>query len=118
MLLRFQMVVQHTLSCYTINHDGTYGCHVTFVEKEFMVGKNWHRLNGSISDVLKVKPDDESRSMPSHYHLNHGYAYARVVEDLKQNKNQNENAVIQMIFQLIIHFKIIIQLSIINYYLI
>jgi hypothetical protein len=72
-------MVQHKLTCYTINRDGTDGCQVCFVAKEYVAGDNSHCLDGAIVQIMGVfKPDDKNLSMQCLCHHNHGYAYAIV----------------------------------------
>ena len=79
MLLHLRMMVPNELSCYTINSDGSDGCHVCFVAREYTARENGHQLDGRtvhITDVFTC--DDANRLIHRHYHHNHGYGYARV----------------------------------------
>ena len=81
MLLRLQMMVPNELSCYTVNSDGSYGCCVCFVAREYAAGDNGHRLDGrtiQITDVCTC--NDANCSMRRLYHHNVDYGYARVVD--------------------------------------
>ena len=80
MVLRLRMMVPHEVSCYTINDDGSDGCRVGFVAREYAAGENGCRLDGRtvcISEVFHC--DDANRSMRRLFHHNHGYAYTRFV---------------------------------------
>ena len=82
MLLRLRMMVPNELSCYTINSDGSDGCRICFVAHESAAGENGRRLDGCtvhITDVFTC--DDANRLMCRLYHHNHGYGYARVVDN-------------------------------------
>ena len=54
MHLRLRMTAPHELACYTINGDGTDGCHVCFVAREFAAGGNAARLNSTVVRVVDV----------------------------------------------------------------
>ena len=79
MLLRLRMMVPNELSCYTINSDGSDGCHVCFNAHEYTAGENGRWLDGRtlcITDVFTC--DDANCSMHHLYHHNRGYVYARL----------------------------------------
>ena len=80
MLLGLRMIVTNKLSCYTINSNGSNGCHVCFVAREYAVRENGHRLDGTTIHITDVfKSDDENRSIQHLYHHDQGYMHARVV---------------------------------------
>ena len=80
MCLRLRMTAPHKLACYTINGDGTDGCHVCFVAREVLAGGNAARLNGAVVCVVDVfTSDHENSAIRRLFHHNHGYAYARIV---------------------------------------
>ena len=82
MLLHLWMMLPNELSRYTINSDGSDGCRVCFVAHEYTARENGCRLDGRtvcITDVFTC--DDANHSMHGLYHHNHGYGYARVVDN-------------------------------------
>ena len=86
MQLCLQMTVPYKLACYTINEDGTDGCHVCFVAPEVSAAGNATRLDGTIVCIVTVfTSDHKNRSMRRLVHHNSGYAYARIVELQKTN---------------------------------
>ena len=77
MLLCLRMMVPNKLSCYTISSDGSDGCRVCSVAREYAAGENGRRLDGCtvrITDVFTC--NDANRSMHHLYHHNRGYGYA------------------------------------------
>ena len=80
--LYLRMTAPHKLECYTINGDGTDGCHVCFVAREVSAGGNAARLNGTDVCVVDVfTPDHENRSVRQLFHHNHRYTYGQIVMD-------------------------------------
>ena len=80
MVLHLRMMVPHEVSCYTINDDGSDGCRVCFVAREYAAGENGCRLDGRMVCISEVfHCDDANRSMRRLFHHNRGYAYARFV---------------------------------------
>ena len=80
MVLRLRMMVPHEVSCYTINNDGSDGCRVCFVAREYAARENGHCLDGCTVCILEVfKCDDANCSMRRLFRHNRGYANARVV---------------------------------------
>ena len=80
MVLHLRMMVPHEVSCYTINDDGSDGCRVCFVAREYAARENGQRLDGRtvcISEVIQC--DDANRSMRRLFHHNLGYPYVQVV---------------------------------------
>ena len=85
--LRLHMIVQHELTCYTINSDSSVGCRVCFITREYAASDNGRRLDGAVVKITEVfMPDHGNRSIQCLYHHNHGYAYA-VVESLNKSRN-------------------------------
>ena len=87
MLLRLQVMVPNELSCYIINRDGSDGCCVCFVSREYAAGENGCLLDGHtvhITDVFKC--DDANRSMRRLYHPNRGYGYELLTIIIDQYK--------------------------------
>ena len=78
--LRLRSFVRNELACYTMNSNGSDGCHVCFTAWEYAAGDNDRWLDGAIVQITDVfMADDENRSMHRLFHHNHGYAYAVVL---------------------------------------
>ena len=86
MELRLRMKVADELACYVIKPDGTDGCCVAFAAKEYAVGENGLRLNGSIVRMVEVfLPDNLNRTVRLLYHHNCGYAVGEIVSFSNEN---------------------------------
>ena len=73
--LHLHSFVRNNLVCYTINDDGSDGCHVCFTAREYAAGDNDCRLDGVIVKIMDVSSTDhENRSMCHLFHCNRGYA--------------------------------------------
>ncbi len=61
MLLHLRMMVQNELSCYIINEDGSDGCHVCFVVREYAARESGHQLDGCTVHITGVfQSNDET----------------------------------------------------------
>jgi hypothetical protein len=81
MQMHLQMTAPHELACYTMNKDGTDGCHVCFVAREVSAGGNAIQLDGAIISICAVFTSDHyNRSMRHLFHHNRGYAHAKIVK--------------------------------------
>ncbi len=54
MELRLRMKGMDEMACYTIKTDGTDGCRIAFLAKEYVVGDRGLRLNGAIVQSVDV----------------------------------------------------------------
>lgn len=80
MELRLRMKVVDEMACYTIKPDGTDGCRVSFLAKEYTAVDRGVRLNGAIVRIVKVLlPDNPNRMARRLYHHNHGNAVGEIV---------------------------------------
>ena len=72
--------VHHECACYTINDNGSDGCHVCFTAREFAAGNNVCRLDGAIIKLTDVfTAEQENCSMHNLFYHNCGYANAVVL---------------------------------------
>ena len=80
MELLLRMKVVDKMACYTIKPDGTDGCRVSFLAKEYTAGDRGLRLHGTILRIVNVfllnNPNMMARRL---YHHNHGYAVGEIV---------------------------------------
>ena len=59
------------MACYTIKSDGTDGCRVAFLAKEYAAGDRGLRWNGAIVRIIDVYLSDNPNRMARHlYHHN------------------------------------------------
>ena len=88
MELRSRMKVVDEMACYTIKPDGTDGCHVSFLVKEYATCDRGVRLNGAIVQIVKVfLPDNPNRMARRLYHHNRDYAVGEIVSFAGPNNN-------------------------------
>ena len=81
MLLRVRMIVDNELACFSLNPDGSDGCHVAFAAREYAAGENGQRLDGALVRLVAVySPEHENRTARRLYHHNRGYAVGEVVQ--------------------------------------
>jgi hypothetical protein len=74
------LFVQNESACYTINKDGSDGCHVGFTAREYTTGNNDCQLDGAIVQIMEIfVPDHENRSVHRLFHHNCDYAYVIVL---------------------------------------
>jgi hypothetical protein len=74
------MMVQQEPVCCTINRDGSDGCRIGFLAREYAARENGRRLDGVIVQITEVfTPDHDNHYMQCLYHHNHGYVYAIVL---------------------------------------
>ena len=79
-------MVPNELACYIVNSDGSDGCRVCFVAREYATGENACRLDGRIIKIMQAyQSDDENRSMRRLCHHNHSYAYSVVENNHKSS---------------------------------
>ena len=88
MELWLRMKAVDDTACYTIKCDGTDGCRVAFLAKEYAAGDRGLRLNGAIVRIVDVfQPDNPNRMARRLYHHNHGYALGEIVSFPVPNNN-------------------------------
>ena len=90
MELRLRMKVVDRMACYTIKADGTDGCRVSFLAKEYATGDRGVRLNGAIVRIVEVfLPANPNRNRKARrlYHHNCGYAVGEIVSFAGPNNN-------------------------------
>ena len=88
MELQLRMKAVDEMACYTITFDGTDGCHVAFLAKEYAAGDRGLRLNGAIVRIVDVfLPDNPNRMVRRLYHHNRGYALGEIVSFPVPNNN-------------------------------
>ena len=76
------------MACYTIKSDGTDGCRISFLAKEYAAGGRGLRLNGAIVWIVDVfLPDNPNKMVRRIYHHNHGYAVGEIVSFPGPNNN-------------------------------
>ena len=56
--LRLRSFVEHELACYTINNNGSDGCHVCFTAREYAAGDSGIHLDGMIVQIIEVLSAD------------------------------------------------------------
>jgi len=89
MELRLRMKVPNELACYTVRTDGTDGCRVSFVAKEYTAGEKGAKLNGAIVRIVDVfLPNNPNRTVRRLYHHNRGYAVGKIFS-LSYVKNED-----------------------------
>jgi hypothetical protein len=80
MELRLRMKVPDKLACYVMRSDGTDGCRVGFVAKEYAAGEKGARLDGVIVQIVDVfLPHNPKGMVIRLYHHNCGYAVGDIV---------------------------------------
>jgi hypothetical protein len=73
------MVNGNNLAGYQVKGNGSDGCRVCFVAKQYAIGVVGERLQGVIVSIEElVMPDDENTSKRAFYHHNRGYTIAQV----------------------------------------
>jgi len=78
--LRLRCYVRNKLACYTIEVNGSDGCHVCFTAREYAAGDNDLRLDGATVKITEVfTAEHVNRMMRRLFFHNCGYAYAVVV---------------------------------------
>ena len=78
-----RLVERIHLAGYAVGEDGTDGCRVCFMAREYAIGGMARRLGGCLLGITKVfLPDSENCSMRVLYHRNHGYGYSETVHKL------------------------------------
>ncbi len=88
MELQLRMKAVDEMACYTIKSDGTDGCRVAFLAKEYAAGDRGLRLNGAIVRIVDVfLPDNPNRMVRRLYHHNRGYALGEIVSFPVSNNN-------------------------------
>ena len=88
MELRLRMKAIDEMACYTIKPDGTDGCRISFLAKEYASGDKGLRLNGAIVRIVEVfLPDNPNRTARRLYHHNRGYAVGEIVSFPGANNN-------------------------------
>ena len=86
MELRLRMKAVDEMACYTIKSDGTDGCRIAFLVKEYAAGENELRLNEAIVWMVEVfLLDNPNRTVRRLYHHNRGYAVGEIVSFSKEN---------------------------------
>ena len=80
MELRLRMKVVDEMACYTIKPDGTDGCRISFLAKEYATGDRGVRLNGAIVRMVEVfLPNNPNRTARRLYHHDCSYAVGEIV---------------------------------------
>ena len=75
-LVRLRLVEQTHLAGYEVREDGTNGCRVCFMAREYAIGGMAHRLDGCLLRITEVfLPDLENSSVRALYHRNRSYSY-------------------------------------------
>jgi hypothetical protein len=68
-LLHWCMVRKDELAAYAMKSDGSNGCHIAFVEREYAASDNGSRLNGTAVHLVDIfLPDDENTTANHLYH--------------------------------------------------
>ena len=81
MKLRIWMTEKQELECYNILGNGTDGCRVCFLPREYSEGPAAHQYDDCVVKIVNVfGEDDTNSSIRAFYHKNRGYAFADVVE--------------------------------------
>ncbi len=81
-MVHLRLVEEMNLAGYLVRDDGTNGCRVCFTAREYAIGPNAFRLDGSLVKRTEVYlPDLENSSMRMLYHRNHGYTIAVTLND-------------------------------------
>ena len=87
----WMMMFPNKLVCYIVNSNGSDGCHVWFVPRDYAAGENACRLDRRVIKIMQAyQSDNKNCSMRRLFHHNRDYAYA-VVE------NNHESSVSVMI---------------------
>ncbi len=82
-LVHLRLVEQSNLAVHKVRKDGSDGCCICFMVREYAIGENAQRLDGLLLRVTDVfLPDSPNSSMRHLYHRNCGYAYAETVDDI------------------------------------
>jgi hypothetical protein len=82
-LVHLRLVEQTNLAVYEVREDGSDGCRICFMAREYAIGENAQRLDGLLLRVTEVfLPDSPNRSMRQLYRCNRGYAYAETVDEI------------------------------------
>jgi hypothetical protein len=82
-LVRLRLVEKMNLAVHEVREDGSDGCCICFMAREYAIGQNAQRLDGLLLTVTEVfLPDSPNSSMRHLYHHNHGYAYAETVNEI------------------------------------
>jgi hypothetical protein len=80
MELRLRMKVVDEMACYTIKPDGTDGCRVSFLAKEYTAVDRGVRLNGAIVwNVNVLLPNNPNMMARRLYHHNCGNVFCEIV---------------------------------------
>ena len=80
MHLSLHCFVHHELACYSIDENGSDGCHVCFTAREYAAGDNDLRLDGATVKITEVFTTEHVNLMMRHlFFHNCSYAYAVVV---------------------------------------
>ena len=81
MKLCMRLVDKTHLAVYQVLPDGSDGCRVCFVAREFAVGARGQSLDGCMVMITEmVLPDDANSAKRHLFHRNRGYAIAKVLE--------------------------------------
>jgi hypothetical protein len=86
------MKVPNELACNTVRTDGTDGCRVSFVAKEYAAGEKGAKLNGAIVRIVDVfLPDNPNRTVRQLYQHNHSYIVAAKLPPFPRSKMKTNN---------------------------
>ncbi len=78
--VHLHLVDKTNLAVHEVQEDGTDGCCICFIAREYSCGPHAHKLDGVLLRITEVfLPDSENRSMRALYHRNCGYKYAKTV---------------------------------------
>jgi hypothetical protein len=81
-MVRLRLVEETNLAGYLVSDDGTDGCRVCFTAREYAIGPNACRLDGSLLITTEVYLlNSANSSMRMLYHRNRGYAIAVTIDD-------------------------------------